>query len=75
MNTPINDGGPAFPVLDLSKTQCSGMSLRDWLAGQALASSFSEAVKLMPNKLSAQDYAESLYGIADAMIAAREVKP
>ena len=32
-----NDGGPAFPVADLSKTQCPGMSLRDYFAGQALA--------------------------------------
>ena len=30
------DGGPAFPVPDLSKTQCSGLSVRDWFAGIAL---------------------------------------
>lgn len=30
----MNDGGPAFPV-PYSTTQ-DGMSLRDWLAGQAL---------------------------------------
>ena len=29
----MNHGGPAFPVLDLSKTQCVGMTLRDWYAG------------------------------------------
>ena len=30
-----NTGGPAFPVQDLSKWQCPGMTLRDWFAGQA----------------------------------------
>jgi len=33
MNTPINDGGPAFP----DDRWQAGMSLRDWFAGQALA--------------------------------------
>ena len=46
MNTPINDGGPAFPRtkstgnLSNSTTEIvsvGGMSLRDWFAGQALA--------------------------------------
>jgi uncharacterized protein YodC (DUF2158 family) len=32
-----NSGGPAFPVQDLSKWQCPGMTLRQWYAGQALA--------------------------------------
>ena len=29
------DGGPAFPVLDLSKTQCEGVSVRDYFAAHA----------------------------------------
>lgn len=29
----INDGGPAFPVSDLSKTQCPGLSLKVRAAG------------------------------------------
>lgn len=44
MSTPINDGGPAFPMQGMHVNfgdgwitgQC-GMSLRDWFAGQALA--------------------------------------
>ena len=30
--TKIDDGGPAFPVADISKTQCPGLSVRDWFA-------------------------------------------
>ena len=33
----INDGGPAFPCVDAKGFVSEGMSLRDWLAGQALA--------------------------------------
>jgi len=29
-------GGPAFPVADVSKTQCPGMTLRDFFAAQVL---------------------------------------
>lgn len=31
-----NGGGPAFPRAGDALTRCDGMSLRDWLAGQAL---------------------------------------
>ena len=37
MNAPIDDGGPAFPALDYTHYQKTGMTLRDWFAGQALA--------------------------------------
>ena len=46
MSTPINDGGPAFPVPSVSWKEkgedcvaigTRGMTLRDWFAGQALA--------------------------------------
>lgn len=42
MSTQINDGGPAFPWEDMKDTTgqssaSSGMSLRDYFAGQALA--------------------------------------
>ena len=33
----MNDGGPAFPRPSNEITEgCSGMSLRDWFAGQAI---------------------------------------
>ncbi len=82
MSTPINDGGPAFPFGQVSEATGQpingffnpGMSLRDWFAGQALASSFFEVLKLMPAKVSPKQFAESLYGMADAMLEARNQK-
>jgi hypothetical protein len=78
MNTPqINDGGPAFPRtkstgnLSNSTTEIisiGGMSLRDWFAGQALAHPYTHDSR-------ATNIAELAYLIADAMIAAQEVKP
>lgn len=48
----------------------NGMSLRDWFAGQAMQS-------LVPQwgDYATQDLAKDAYKIADAMLAAREVKP
>ena len=67
-----NDGGAAFPRQyaqgSISQT---GMSLRDWFAGQALS------IVYMRFQTSAdpdpQDLAAQAYFIADAMIAAREI--
>ena len=63
----INDGGPAFPRAgsDYVKAQ-EGMSLRDWLAGQALAGLCSGNLPFCPDQVSATAYA-----YADAMIRAR----
>jgi hypothetical protein len=73
----INDGGPAFPGArheqvrqhDGSQTWADviypGMSLRDWFAGQALAS-------FVPD--TPQNKAEAAYAIADAMLKAREAQ-
>ena len=70
-----DNGGPAFPIPGLhNDADFNGMSLRDYFAGQALASSFSEAVRLIPSKMTATEYAESMFGIADAMLAARNQK-
>jgi hypothetical protein len=73
MNTPqTNNGGPAFPNLGYNKeANYNGMSLRDYFAGQALAGMLSnpECITGRPA------VAVHAYGYADAMIAAREVKP
>lgn len=37
MSEQIRDGGPAFPSKANNTDKFEGMSLRDWLAGQALA--------------------------------------
>jgi hypothetical protein len=80
MSEPINDGGPAFPqpnhfvensdgrVVARWCMQDSGMSLRDWFAGQALAG-------LLAGRGSTGDkapnWANGSYAIADAMLKAR----
>jgi hypothetical protein len=69
----INDGGPAFPVLDnpgdgALYCRAGGMSLRDWFAGQAL-----NAMLADPGRFSsAAGFSADAYAVADAMIAARE---
>ena len=67
------DGGPAFPSemefagnLD---NQHTGMSLRDWFAGQALTSLAS--VDRDVERFGVEDVAMECYQLADAMIAQR----
>lgn len=78
-----NDGGPAFPGKKLVSTMTayketqhlSGMSLRDWFAGQALAATLSWDFGNEWGK-EGRDHkhraARSAYAIADAMLVARE---
>ena len=67
----MNDGGPAFPETrwdDRTRTemQWTGMSLRDYFAGEVLASNRQFA-------LTDPDYiAVACYHLADAMLKARE---
>ena len=74
MNTPSNDGGPAFPQPDVYHPSgqiqygTPGMSLRDWFAGQALAGMWACSVV----RGNARELAETAYRNADAMIAARQ---
>lgn len=74
MDTPSTekDGGPAFPEPGLSGLPNdqfiygrSGMYLRDWFAGQALAYPLGEP------GTTAERRAKLAYQIADAMLAAR----
>ncbi len=71
------DGGPAFPnvvetyqdrdgQLQIVKESASGMSLRDWFAGQALAGLVAQTRTLRPDV-----EANYAYKLADAMIAER----
>ena len=86
MNTPhkTNDGGPAFPVQTLVTPtgevmpvtvyhDVTGMSLRDWFAGQALVGLLS----LDRPDASIVNVAYTSYRFADAMLEARneEVAP
>jgi hypothetical protein len=78
--TQINDGGPAFPAKFFdekwNEIANTGMTLRDWFAGQAMAG----LLTTVKNGIDQDDGflgddARLYYAIADAMIAAREVKP
>lgn len=73
----INDGGPAFAYGNHEQGGASGMSLRDWFAGQALA-----GMMAMPSDPYSGNFhnncgepftgaAEYAYRMADAMLAAR----
>ena len=76
MSDKQNDGRPAFPGqwYDFQPTtgeqvvreQWSGLSLRDWFAGQALTKAS------QGSNGTADDTAKRAYYIADAMLAARE---
>ena len=81
MNTPINDGGPAFPVLsdNVSFPTWFGMALRDYFAAKGM---HSELIRLrkefdageteFEDWNEAQKYAaRCCYDMADAMIKAR----
>lgn len=64
MDAPKDTGGPAFPFSELNGGDYSGMTLRDWFAGQALAGVLDRVSD--PDEVSAR-----CYRIADAMLAAR----
>ncbi len=84
MSAPTNDGGYVYPtpmVISPSGDRIhpitdygphGGMSLRDWFAGQALAGMMAHKDS---SKWTRNEVAGDCYAYADAMIAAREVKP
>jgi hypothetical protein len=79
MSESINNGGPAFPINNQHGCIYSGMTLRDWFAGQALQAIISKhppksQVMTGVNELDMQT-ARGAYDYADAMLKVREVKP
>ncbi len=66
---------PAFPVQDCAAYQYPGMTLRDWFAGQAMASMLSGVVR-DGSAYGRGDcnavIVQRAYVIADAMLAERE---
>jgi len=92
MNTQPNDGGPAFPRPaseyepngmrtdgKIAAVPFTGMTLRDYFAGQALMGGITTAkglgqidAKKRSEMLS--EFSDLIFEIADAMIAARERK-
>ena len=66
----INDGGPAFPaVLGPVTEPGSGMSLRDWFAGQVIQGVLRPASTAF--RLDWHELAGWAYGLADALLAER----
>ncbi len=72
--TTKDDGGPAWPWYpdlsngDIVQPAYSGMTLRDWFAGQALAGLLAAAdLGNSPHDLSC-----ACFSVADAMLAARQ---
>ena len=81
MSNPINDGGSAFPCEQghtpdgtWNQTFESGMTLRDYFAGQVAGHVFHQLIET-GSKYEPYMVASDAYSIADAMIKAREVKP
>lgn len=81
MSGKIKDGGPAFPATEMHEYfgdhAYTGMSLRDWFAGQALVSVAASIIEAgMDDGAPAQEVAKIIvsvsFGVADAMLAARE---
>lgn len=81
----IEDGGPAFPGTpatqvphpDGSDRKCvifgeSGMSLRDWFAGQALAGLLACPSANFQNHCTVESAARNSFRFADAMLAERK---
>lgn len=73
MASGYEDGGPAFPksrdaAPNIDNIQ-TGMTLRDWFAGQALAGMSKEYAK---DRALSTDLSEYAYLLADAMLEARK---
>ena len=69
----VGDGGPAFPVKWHNGEQQSGMTLRDWFAGQALAGLLANPGMIDTHNESAMQWVSShAFHQADAMLVERE---
>ena len=73
-------GGPAFPINVDSEMTCLGMTLRDYFAAEAMSLVMPDAIKELQRGYLSQEKTDKLktaaceacYGIADAMLKARE---
>lgn len=64
--TPVDDGGPAFPIQNRLDVSNSGMSMRDYLAAAAMTSGLCPC-----NAYDWKEIAGWSYGVADEMLKAR----
>jgi hypothetical protein len=74
MSNKIDDGGQAFPIAypESHSIKVSGMSLRDWFAGQALAGMIEKFDAPLHEDDALYYLAKRAFSQADAMLAARE---
>ena len=76
MSDPIDDGGPAFPNNDAHGCAYTGMTLRDYFAGQAMTAWIEDFCRNTSSEEPAKDIASKIssycYLMADAMISARK---
>jgi hypothetical protein len=84
--TPIDDGGPAYPV-EFFVGECraqnsKGMSLRDYFAAALMPSIMLRRFQIIDENeeergigIETKELAEAAYIAADAMLAARKEKP
>jgi hypothetical protein len=76
MSAFIDDGGPAFPNNDKHGCAYTGMTLRDYFAGQAMTAWIEDFCRNAPSEEPAKDVtikiASYCYLMANAMIAARK---
>lgn len=68
------DNPKAFPLLMDDGMHNSGMTLRDYFAGQALCGIMADPGVNLNNLSAYRAIAEQSYGLADAMLTAREKK-
>lgn len=71
MSNKKDDGGPAFPSIDAEGFVSTGMSLRDWFAGQILSSAI-ESTAIWIKGDSQLSCVKKIYDLADAMLEARQ---
>ena len=71
MSDKLKDGGTAFPADRMHQT--SGMSLRDWFAGQ-IANGMAAYSGTTGMAFGPGDIAKRSYEVADAMLSARQQK-
>jgi len=68
----MRNGGHAFPCYTGNDTAETGMTLRDYFAGQALVGLILRGLSVQDMPANKKEYAEISYKFADAMLAERE---
>jgi len=70
-----DDGVYAFPHSDDLPVRYSGMTLRDYFAGQVITGLFAAGIEIQSNGIKLHDviqFAKLAYNVADAMILERD---